>query len=74
MVKATALSVILLLNINLHAQDGPPIPDLPPYQPPRELTPEEIEEQRLAREEVWRQNREVFAPFLLSAPAPEPED
>jgi len=77
LVRAIGLSVVLLLhsNLNLIAQDGPPLPPiLPPTQPPREPTPEELEAQRKAQEAVWQANRERMTPYLHSVPAAEPED
>ena len=75
MVKALGLSVVLLLNPNFNtaAQGVPPIPGGGDNKP-REQTPDEIEAQRKANEELWRKNREAIAAYLLAAPAPEPVD
>ncbi|GEM_PF-1380621 len=70
-----ALLAVLAAGIaNSPAQGLPPIPDLPPYVPPHEQTPEELAAQRKAQEEVWRKNRETVLPYLQSAPAADPVD
>jgi hypothetical protein len=65
---------LVALATGLAAQDLPPLPGGGTGQPPREPTPEELEAQRQAREAYWAANREMFAPYLHTAPPPEPED
>ncbi len=64
--KAAALSVVLLLtlNFNLSAQGLPPIPGGGETKP-RDPTPEELEEQRKAREARLQKNLERFEPYLI---------
>ncbi|MBI1178902.1 S8 family serine peptidase [bacterium] len=68
------IAILTVLATTLAAQDVPPVPgggtNAPPYNP----TPEELAAQQKALEAFWQSNRERFAPYLHTTPAPAPED
>ncbi|MBI1178783.1 S8 family serine peptidase [bacterium] len=68
------ITCIIAFTTVVAAQDLPPIPGGGTNPPPYNPTPEELAAQQKALEAFWASNRERFAPYLHTAPAPAPED